>query len=366
MILTVIIFLVLLSILVLIHEGGHFLAAKRAGIEVEEFGLGLPPRIYGAKIGQTIYSLNWLPFGGFVKLVGEDPTDPKATSSGSFYTKSLSVRFSVVLSGVLANFALGVILFYLILSFTSFKVDLPLFFPHQFKFVAQTNGVAVTTVEKGSPAETAGVKTGDAILAVDGKNISNILQLRQELSSKKGKEVTLNLRDFDGGERHLKVTLRKEGVGLLGVGLAEFAHLEYATLPQKTFSGLTHSVNIIEYSGKIFGGLIAQAISQGTIAPISAGVAGPVGIAQITSQIVSLGVLPTLQFAALLSLNLAVVNILPFPALDGGRLFFIGIEAVTRRKLNPKFEKWANSTGFAILLALILLITYNDLARIFR
>lgn len=366
MLLTLLIFLVLLSLLVLIHEGGHFLAAKRAGIEVEEFGLGLPPRIFAKKIGATIYSLNLLPFGGFVKLVGEDPTDPKVETPGSFYTKSLPARTSVVMAGVLANFILGVVFFYLILALTSFKVDLPLFFPHQFKFAAQENGVAVTAVEKGSPADVAGIKIGDTILSVDGKNIANILQLRQELLPKKGKEVTLNLRDFEGKQRILKVKLRTEGTGLLGVGLAEFAHLEYASFPQKIFSGFAHSVNIIEYSGKIFGGLIATAISQGTIQPISAGVAGPVGIAQLTSQIVSAGILPTLQFAALLSLNLAVINVLPFPALDGGRLAFLGIEAVTRRKINPKIEKWANSAGFAVLLALILLITYSDISRIFR
>ena len=366
MILTVIIFIILLSILVLIHEGGHFLAAKKAGIEVEEFGLGLPPRILGFNLGGTIYSLNWLPFGGFVKLVGEDPTDPAAQSPGSFYTKSLKARSSVVLAGVVANFFLGVVLFYLVLAATSFKVDLPLFFPHQFKFVTQQNGVAVTGIEKASPAEFGGVKIGDAILSVDGKIVANILQLRGELSQKKGKEVTLILRNIEGTERQVRTTLRTEGEGLLGVSLAEFAHLEYASPPQKIFSGLSHSANIIEYSGKIFGGLIAQAISQGTIQPISVGVAGPIGIAQITSQIVSLGILPTLQFGALLSLNLAVINILPFPALDGGRLAFLAIEAVTRRRLNPKIEKWANSAGFAVLLVLILVITYNDLLRIFR
>lgn len=358
--------MVLLSVLVLIHEGGHFIAAKRAGIEVEEFGLGLPPRIAGIKVGSTIYSLNWLPFGGFVKLVGEDPTDPASAKPFSFYSKGLTARTRVVVAGVLANFLLGVVLFYIVLVATSFKVDLPLFFPHQFKFTQQTTGIAVTAVEEKSPAEASGVKIGDAILTVDKKTIISILSLKQELSAKKGKEVTLNLRDFDGKERQIKATLRKEGEGLLGVSLAEFAHLEYRTPSQKIFSGFSHSVNIIEYSAKIFGGLIATAVNQGTITPLSQGVSGPVGIAQLSSQIVSLGVIPTLQFAALLSLNLAVINILPFPALDGGRLLFLGVEAVIRRRLNPKIEKWANSAGFAILLGLILLITYNDVLRIFQ
>lgn len=366
MVLTIIIFLILLSILVLIHEGGHFLAAKRAGIEVEEFGLGLPPRILGVNWHGTIYSINILPFGGFVKLVGEDPTDAKALGPGSFYSKSLSARTSVVTAGVLANFFLGVVLFYLVLTLTSFKAEFPLFFPHNFRFTTQTTGVAIVGIEDVSPAALANIKIGDVVEEVDGKTINTIFQLRQELAAKAGKEITLNLRNLEGDKRKVKTSLRTEGVALLGVNLAEFVKLEYKTPSQKIFSGFTHSANLIEYSVKIFAGLITQAISSGTIAPVSQGVAGPVGIAQITSQIVAAGILPTLQFAALLSLNLAVINVLPFPALDGGRLFFLAIEGVIRRKMNPKVEKWVNSAGFAVLLALILLITYNDVLRIFR
>lgn len=365
MILTILIFLILLSILVLIHEGGHFLAAKRAGIEVEEFGLGLPPRIWGKKIGETIYSVNLLPFGGFVKLVGEDPTDPKATGPRSFYTKSLLTRTQVVIAGVLANLFLGVVLFYTVLATTSFQAELPLFFSHNFRFTTQTTGIVITGIEAGAPASKVNIKIGDVLEQVDGKSVTTITQLKEELSLKAGKQVTLKLRSFEGKPKQVKTNLRTEGTALLGVNLAEFARLEYKTISQKIFSGFAHSFNLIEYSIKIFAGLVGAAVSQGTIQPVSQGVAGPVGIAQITSQVVTLGILPTLQFAALLSLNLAVINVLPLPALDGGRLFFLAIEAVIRRKLNPKFEKWVHSAGFAILLALILLITFNDFLRIF-
>jgi len=366
MILTIIIFLILLSVLVLIHEGGHFLAAKAAGIGVEEFGLGLPPRLVSKKIGETIYSLNLLPFGGFVRLVGEDPTDLAAERSDSFYNKSLLARAQVILAGVFANFLLGVFIFYLVLAVTSFKADLPQFFPHQFRFVNQTPGVAVIAVEAGSPASDSGLRVAEVIDSVDGVKITSILQLRQELSARKGREITLDLLDSSGKPREIKARLRTQGEGLLGVNLTEFIHLEYKTLLQKIFSGFTHSANIIEYSGKIFGGLVWQSLAERKVEPLSQGVAGPVGIAQVTQQIISLGILPTLQFAALLSLNLAVINILPFPALDGGRLVFLGAEAVFRRKLHPKFEKWLNSAGFAILLGLILVITYNDVLRILR
>src|SRR4030067_2042328 len=138
MLVTLIVFLLILSVLVLVHELGHFLAAKKFGIYVEEFGFGLPPRLIGKKIGETIYSINWLPFGGFVRLVGEDPTDEKKGQKNSFYVKSLGQRTRVVVAGVIANFILAVVIFYVILFVLGFKVSLPLLFDHKFKFVNET------------------------------------------------------------------------------------------------------------------------------------------------------------------------------------------------------------------------------------
>jgi len=366
MILTIIIFLVLLSILVLIHELGHFLTAKRAGIKVEEFGLGLPPRIWGKKKGETIYSINALPFGGFVKLQGEDPTDEKKDLPDSFYSKNLLWRALVILSGVFMNFILGVVLFYIVLGFTGFRVELPLFLNHNFRGVNQKNEVMVIGVEKGSPAETAGIKAGDIILAVDGKTISSAENLRNVVEGKKGEKISILLRETATEKERLTVATprTKYADGPLGVSLGEIVLLEYKTVGQKIFSGFSHSINTIEYSAKIFGSLVSAAIRQGKIAPVSQGVAGPVGIAQLTSEVVALGIIPTLQFAALLSLNLAVINVLPLPALDGGRLFFLGIEALIRRRVYPSLEKWVNTIGIFILIFLVLLITYNDINRI--
>jgi len=366
MLITIIIFILLLSILVLIHELGHFLAAKRAGIKVEEFGLGLPPRLWGKKIGETIYSINVLPFGGFVKLQGEDPTDEKKDLPDSFYSKSLSWRSLVILSGVMMNFFLGVVLFYIVLVLTSFRAEFPLFFPHNFKGVDQKNAVLIVGVEKDSPAQAAGIKPGDIILAIDEQEISSADVLRKIVESKKGQEIKILLKE-SGTEKtkSVKATPRVEYKdGPLGVGLGEVALLEYRTIGQKIFSGFFHSENMIEYSAKIFASLIVSAIKQGKIEPVSQGVAGPIGIAQLTSEVVSLGIIPTLQFVALLSLNLAVINILPLPALDGGRLFFLGIEALIRRRVYPNLEKWVNTIGFFVLIFLILLITYNDINRI--
>lgn len=366
MLLTIVIFFVLLSILVLVHELGHFLAARKAGVKVEEFGLGLPPRVWGKKIGETIYSINALPFGGFVKLQGEDPTDEKRDWPDSFYAKGLAWRGFVILSGVLMNFLLGVFLFYLVLVFTNFKADLPLFLPHSFRGVDQRNAVMIISVEKNSPAESAGLKPGDIVLAIDSQPVSTIAQLREVVESKKGQQISILLRETGTSKERIAQTTPRLNYqdGPLGIGLADVAVLEYKSLSQKILSGFSHSANMIEYSAKIFGSLVASAVRQGKIEPVSQGVAGPIGIAQLTSDVVSLGIIPTLQFAALLSLNLTVVNILPLPALDGGRLFFLAVEAIMRRRIYPALEKWVNTIGFVFLIFLVLLITYNDISRI--
>ncbi|KKR57927.1 hypothetical protein A2362_01025 [Candidatus Curtissbacteria bacterium RIFOXYB1_FULL_41_59] len=367
---TVLIFLLILSVLILVHEFGHFIMAKRAGIGVEEFGFGLPPRAWGKKIKGTLYSINWLPFGGFVRLVGEDPTDKRKDQKDSFWVKSIWQRTLVIIAGVIANLLLAVIIFYIVLFALGFKVSLPLFFEHQFKFVNQTRQVLVAEINSDSVAQKAGINIGDSILAIDSQGISSIDDLQKIIRSSEGKNLTLVLENPVNNEtRKVQVTpvySDQLQAPALGVSLGELAVLNYTTIPQKLFSGFIHSYNTIVYSGKVFGELISYAISERNIAPVSEGVSGPIGIAQITSQAVALGPISVLQLVGLLSLNLAVINILPIPALDGGRFLFIVIEIVTRRRVYPQVERWAHTIGFALLLGLILLITYNDILKLFR
>jgi len=366
----IIVFILILSILVILHELGHFIAAKRSGIGVEEFGFGLPPRLWGKKIGETIYSINWLPFGGFVRLVGEDPTDEKKGQKNSFYVKSLGQRTKVVVAGVVANFILAVAIFYVILFALGFKVSLPLLFEHKFKFVNETRQVLISEVGSGSPAELSGIKLGDSIINVEGVKISSISQLQGIIRSSEGKSLNVVLEDpINNKTRVVQATpiySDQLKAPALGVGLGELIVLNYQTPPQKIFGGFIHSYNILAYSIDGFGQLIGYAISQHNIEPVSEGVSGPVGIAAITSQAVALGPISVLQLVGLLSLNLAVINILPIPALDGGRFLFIIIETVTRRRVNPSIEKWTHTIGFAFLLALIVLITYNDVLKLLR
>lgn len=366
----IIIFILILSILVMIHELGHFVMARKAGIGVEEFGFGLPPRAWGKKVGETIYSVNWLPFGGFVRLVGEDPTDAKRDAKNSFFVKSLGARSKVVVAGVVANFLLAIFIFYIVLFALGFKVSLPLFFEHKFKFVNQTKQVLVADVSEGSVAAGAGLAAGDSIIAVDNLRVESIEELQKIIRGAEGQTVRLSLENpVNNKVRKVTVTPvynEELKVVAIGVGLGELAVLNYETLPQKALSGFIHSFNTLDYSVRVFGDLIGFAVRQRDITPVSEGVSGPVGIAQITSQAVALGPISVLQLAGLLSLNLAFINILPIPALDGGRFFFIILEAITRRKVHPVVEKWTHSIGFAVLLVLIFLVTYNDIVKLLR
>jgi len=368
--LSVIIFIIILSILVLIHEFGHFIVAKRNGIGVEEFGFGLPPRIWGKKVGETIYSVNWLPFGGFVKLVGEDSTDSSRDAKNSFYVKSIWQRSQVVVAGVFMNFLLAIVIFYVIVFALGFKVSLPLLVDHKFKFVNQTAQVLVADVNSSSPAKDAGIEAGDSIVAIGGEQISAISQLQEIVRSSQDKELTLTLENpVNNKLREVQVTptfSEEIKAPALGIALGELAVLNYQTLTQKLFSGFIHSLNVLDYSFKVFAQLVGYSISHRDITPVSEGVSGPIGIAAITSQAVSLGALSVLQLVGLLSLNLAVLNILPIPALDGGRFFFIIVEAVTRRRVHATFEKWVHTIGFAVLIGLILLVTYNDILKLIK
>lgn len=392
MILTILIFLLILSILVFVHEAGHFFVAKWSGIKVEEFGFGLPPRAWGKKVGETIYSINWLPFGGFVKLFGEDdagsgkvttkqatqdttPTDP----SRAFTAKPLKNRVAVVVAGVFMNLILAITLFYIVLVAQGFKAQvlLPFDITHNFVGANQTNQVAflIDSVDPNSPAQTAGLGQLDRIIATDGQVFPKIDDFRSYIDQMQGEKVTLTVLNMNDQAREVTIVPRVNippNQGRLGIRFGAVLHtavLEYKSPAQKTFSGVLQTYNVGIYSGKVFGKVIAKSFKEKNIEKVREGVAGPIGIGRIVGGILDIGgskaLIGLLEFTALLSLNLAVVNILPFPALDGGRLLFLVIEGVTRRKVKPELERIVNTVGMAILLGLILLITFNDLQKIF-
>ena len=374
MLLTIVVFIFTLLVLVISHELGHFLAAKKFGIKVLEFGFGLPPKIFGKKIGETIFSLNALPIGGFVKLFGEDETDKDVLkNTRSFASKPVFQRIIVVVAGVVMNISLAVILFWVVLFARGFEESIPLLTPHQFAGVNQVNEsvILIGGVAPGSPAEEAGIKGGDRVTEINGAKLETSDQFINLAKQRSGEKLTLTLVDPGEKERQVEVVPRvnpPEGQGPLGVeiGMVSIAHLKYETPTQKIASGVVHSYNLTTYSFDILGKLIATSLATRNLEPVSQSVAGPVGITNLTSSILHTEspLIPYLNFVALLSLNLAIINILPFPALDGGRIFFLLIEAVTRRKVKPEIERWIHTVGMALLIALIVVITLSDIGKL--
>lgn len=375
MITTIIVFLFTLLILVLVHEFGHFIVAKKFGIKVLEFGFGLPPRAWGKKIGETLVSINWLPFGGFVRLLGEDEVDEKTLKAkDSFAAQPVQERMGVVVAGVTMNFILAFILFWIILGAQGFTEKLPLLIPHQFVGVNQVDEkvILIGQVASDSPAATAGITSGDQAIAFNDVKLTESDQLVDLIKSNAGEKVTLTLKDTDGKTRQVEITPRKNppaGQGALGVqlGTITIAHLNYTSLTQKIVSGPVHAYNLTAYSFDILGNLISTSFKNRDLEPVSQSVSGPVGLTNITGTIIhsKSPFIPYLNFIAILSLNLAIINILPFPALDGGRLFFLILEAVLMRKIKPEIEKWVHTIGFAILIGLIILITISDIKKFF-
>jgi len=363
MVVSILIFIATLLLLVLIHEFGHFIMAKRFGIKVEEFGFGIPPRIWGKKIGETIYSINWLPFGGFVKLMGEDEVDTvtvnKEKQNRDFRTKPVSQRIIVVVAGVTMNLILAWVLFYAVIISQNFKIIYPMLSP----------AVYIAKVENDFPAQKAGIKVGDKLVAVDNQEPKDIEQARNLIRSKDEKPLILTLTDSDGNSsRQVEVTPKKTASGdvLIGVIFSPIPFREYTSFTEKTFSGISYSWDITRVTFAGLGGILRE-LFYGNFGQISKSVAGPVGLAVVTNDILSSGwaaVLPYVWFVGVISLTLSIFNVLPVPALDGGRLLFLVIEAVTRKKVREDVERMVHQVGFIILLALVLLITFSDIRKL--
>ena len=345
-----IIFVIALSVLVLVHEWGHFMAARKTGVKVEEFGLGLPPRIVGKKIKGTIYSLNWLPVGGFCKLYGEDG-DGKGTDA--INNKNPWQKMLIVLGGVIMNLVLAVVTFSVVYTILGVPVE--------------TDKVSIIGISPNSPAEEAGLKEGDVILKVNNVEVKKADQLTNEVLKYKGKEVNLVV---GGNSRDLsvqtKVKVREnppEGEGSMGVAIS---NTEMKKMPwYRIDKGIVAGFKEAYYWGEIIFGGVTKMIGGLFIGQIPKDVSGPIGMYEATSSInKNQGILAVIHFFGIVSVNLAVVNVLPFPALDGGRIIFVVYEMITKKRVNQKVETVVNNLGMLLLLGLILLITVGDVWRL--
>lgn len=382
MIETTVVFLLVLSLLVVVHELGHFIVGRLVGVGVLEFALGLPftRPLWSRKLPSGMkLSLYPLLFGGFVRLLGEDPPSSRqgGTSEGQgvkgkfFYDAGVWQRIAVVVAGVVMNFLLAVVLFYVFLGLSGFKVLIPRLADYNFLSPAE-NRVVVTFIQPDSPAKIAGMSEGDVVQSADGMTFEKLADFQAYIRSKSGVTMKLLLSDVNLMTSHqVEVTPRKyppAGQGPLGVGIGEGVVVQYRTLPEMIMSGGMYAVDMLAYNLKVLAHLGALTFQTRTIAPLSENVSGPVGIAGAVGSILGLGggkaLVAMFNFVGLLSLSLAFMNILPIPALDGGRLMFLLVEAIFGKKLAAQRENLINQIGMAVLLGLIVLVSFSDLAKI--
>ncbi len=356
MLLTIIIFLFVLGLLVFVHEAGHFFAARSVGVKVEEFGFGFPPRIFGLKRGETLYSLNWIPLGGFVKIFGEKGEGKH--DKRSFAHCSILARSWIVSAGVIMNFVLA----FLILS-VGFMVGLPSALEDGVEVGGKVcdETIRIVAVLKGAPGEQQGVHVGDALVSLDNQTFQTIPEVQEYINARVGQNVEVAVKR--GGEL-LSFTiapqiLQETSKGGIGVGLARVGIVSYS-FPTAFVKGAQATIMFTREILSALYTLVKNFVGKGVI---STDLSGPVGVAVMTGQAAAMGLAYLLQFVALLSINLAIINFLPFPALDGGRVVFFMLEAVRRRPVHEKLEAMVHNVGFILLMVLVLLVTYRDIAR---
>ena len=366
--------ILIFSILVFVHELGHFFTAKKFGVRVEEFGFGIPPRLFGKRIGETIYSINLLPFGGFVKLTGEDSDEADVKDPKNFASKNPYQRVLILTAGVLMNLLLAVLLYFVFFFINNFKtLTLPVFFDYNFKFGEQNSiNTVVTAFSLGSFAEKAGIQRGEAVIEINSVPVYSVTDIRRELDGKIGQNVRVMLMDVRKIKREVRsvtVTVQKDdkGKGILGVILSKAVVLSYEGW-QKRFVGILHAYNMLAYTTNTIGNMIGLSFETRDISPVSESVSGPVGIFAVVKAILSFSgkeaVLGLLDLVALLSLSLGFINILPFPALDGGRIAFVLVEIVSGKRVSPKVEAFIHKLGMVFLLGLIVLVTFKDIRNL--
>ena len=355
MLVSILVFILVISVLIISHEFGHFIVARKSGIKVEEFGFGLPPRLFSKKIGETVYSINALPFGGFVRLHGEQEEDEGTNVKHSFLHKSKKVRAMVVIAGVVMNFLLAIIVFAIVYSFSGIPRD--------------GGKVKVIDVASGSPAANAGIVVGDIITKVGGETIVLSDEFVAKTATYKGKRVTYEVqRDINGQTKTLTVSLiprenPPSGEGSVGVTITTM-EIYYPPVLLRPFYGIYYGFKDGIFWGKTIATGLWGLLSGIFEGKTPQGVSGPIGIYAVTTEASKSGFLTLLNFVGILSVNLAILNVIPFPALDGGRLVFIGIETVTRKKVSRKVEATINNIGFLLLLTLLLVITVGDVRRL--
>jgi len=366
---SILIFIVILLILVVSHEFGHFIVAKKSGIRVDEFSFGFPPKLFGRKFGETTYNFNALPLGGYVKIFGENPDEESINGPDrdrSIVNKPRYIQAAVLFAGVAMNFLVA----WLLLS-VGFMSGLPSSVEAIPKGASiQNEALTITSVSPNSPAEQGGLKTGDKIVSLVNPELStDVLSQNIEASDVQsfvklhgGEPITVSV--IRGQEPMtfsiIPVAKNPESNAVMGISMDMIGTLKLP-IHQAIWEGLKLSANVFIGTLSGFYHLIAGAITgHGSMA----GLTGPVGIVGVVGDAAQFGFIYLLSFTAFISINLAVINLVPFPALDGGRLLFLLIEKIKGSRIKPQVANAMNLVGFGLLMLLMVIITYHDIAKL--
>jgi regulator of sigma E protease len=353
----ILLFLLTLTVLVFVHELGHFLMAKLFGIRVDEFAIGFPPKIFSKTVGETKYAINLIPFGGYVKIWGEDPEEGVVLSEQE-QKRNLSFapkwkQAVILLSGILFN-----IIFAWIFISISLNLGLISTKAENSPLDIKDTKVMIVSVLKGSPAEISGLKVGDTIINIDSKKADSISLIQQEISSLD--KVSLSY-ERDGknynvevvGKEGLVENKKAIGISMEMVGVAKYGFFKSFWVGAKltVLETKNTAIGLKDFLAKVF------SFEKNVLS----GVSGPVGLAKMSGEAMKFGVSYFFGFVAMISINLALINLIPFPALDGGRVFLLAIEALFRRKIKPIVFNLLNGVGFILLMALMVAITIKDI-----
>jgi len=331
--------IIVLGVLITVHELGHFLVAKSVGIKVHEFSIGMGPLIFQTTRGETKYSLRALPIGGFNRMAGEQPEDED--DPRGFDKKSVGARMAVISAGSIMNFLLGVVFFVIVFMLMGVPTQEPI----------------IGKVLPDGPAAAAGIEAGDKIVTIDGQEVQTWTEVVNLIHQAPGQELELVVERKAPTRITVRVTPNLDeasGVGLIGIeqGFQKAGFFESIAL------GFRQAVTLVV--------LVLQFLVQMITGAAPADVAGPVGIVQMVGQAASFGLANLLSFAGMLTVQLGLFNLLPVPALDGSRMVFLAAEGIRGRKIDPEKENFVHMIGFALLMGLMLLVTYQDILRLFQ
>ena len=336
---TIIAAIILFGIIVFIHELGHFLLAKKAGVTIHEFAIGMGPKIYSKQKGETKYSIRLLPLGGYVSMEGEDG---ESDDSNSFGKKTLLQRASIIFAGPFFNIVLTVLLLIPVLAYMG----------------TPSNSNVIGKVLENTPAIKSGLEVNDKIIEINGVKINNWQDIVNNLQKESSKEK-INLKvERDNTTKEFSITPEKNEQGKYVIGISPVYEKGIIKSIPKAFVETGNMIKqMIVFIGQLFTGTIPGGFDNS--------VSGPIGVIGIVSDAAKMGIVNLIYIGAVISLNLGILNLLPIPALDGGRLLFLAIEAIIGRKLDPKKEAMVNTVGFVILIGFMLFVTYKDILKLF-